>query len=156
MRVSRKTSAPQPCRPRSLQRSPRNFSLSIPVVVSEAIPAFYIGRNEEGFWVARDVKGRTGGIFLFEDSAVSFARRNSRPTGCATIFSSERLELDLKNGGNPLIGKAFCDPPSATNDRLHRHNDEGDPMPAERFSCSLTRSPNANQQGTRGLLQRPE
>jgi hypothetical protein len=75
-----------------------------PSVVSEAIPAFYIGRNEEGFWVARDVKGRTGGIFLFEDSAVSFARRNSRPTGCATIFSSERLELDLKNGGNPLIG----------------------------------------------------
>ena len=28
-----------------------------PGVVSEAIPAFFIGRNKEGFWVARDVKG---------------------------------------------------------------------------------------------------
>jgi len=29
-----------------------------PGIVSEAIPAFFIGRNKEGFWVARDVKGR--------------------------------------------------------------------------------------------------
>jgi hypothetical protein len=33
---------------------------------------------------------------------LSFARRNSRPTGCATIFPSERFELDLENNGNPL------------------------------------------------------
>jgi hypothetical protein len=74
-----------------------------PGIVNEAIPAFFIGRNKEGFWVARDVKGQIGGIFLLEDSAVSFARRNSRPTGCATIFPSERFELDLDNEGNPLV-----------------------------------------------------
>jgi hypothetical protein len=75
-----------------------------PSVVSEAIPAFYIGRNEEGFWVARDVEGRTGGIFLFENSAVSFARRNSRPTGCATKFLSESYELDLETEATSSLG----------------------------------------------------
>jgi len=74
-----------------------------PGIVNDAIPAFFIGRNKEGFWVARDVKGQIGGIFLLEDSAVSFARKNSRPAGCATIFPSERFELDLENKGNPLV-----------------------------------------------------
>lgn len=72
-------------------------------IVSEAIPAFFIGRNKDGFWVARDVKGQVGGIFLLENSALSFARRRSQPTGCATIFPSERIELDLENSGNPLV-----------------------------------------------------
>lgn len=78
-----------------------------PDIVNAAIPAFFIGRDKEGFWLARDVKGQVGGIFLFEGSALSFARRHARrhswPSGCATIFSSERFELDLKNQGNPLI-----------------------------------------------------
>jgi hypothetical protein len=76
-----------------------------PDVVSEGIPAFFIGRNKEGFWVARDAKGQIGGIFLLENSALSFARENSRPAGCATIFPSERFELDLENRGNPLIAQ---------------------------------------------------
>ena len=76
-----------------------------PGIVNEAIPAFFIGRNMEGFWVARDVKGQIGGIFLLKNSAVSFARRNSRPAGCATIFPSERIELDLDNKGNPLVAQ---------------------------------------------------
>jgi hypothetical protein len=74
-----------------------------PGIVNEAIPAFFIGRNKEGFWIARDVKGRIGGIFLLESSALSFARKNSRPAGCATIFPSERFELDLENNGNPIV-----------------------------------------------------
>jgi hypothetical protein len=76
-----------------------------PGVLNEAIPAFFIGRNKEGFWVARDAKGRIGGIFLLENSALSFARRSSRPAGCATIFPSERFELDLENKGNPLAAQ---------------------------------------------------
>jgi hypothetical protein len=74
-----------------------------PDIVNEAIPAFFIGRNSDGFWLARDVKGKTGGIFLFESSALSFARRHSRPLGCVTIFPSERFELDLENQGNFFI-----------------------------------------------------
>jgi hypothetical protein len=72
-------------------------------IVSAAIPAFFIGRNKDGFWVARDAKGKVGGLFLFESSALAFARRNSRPTGCATIYPSEEFELDLRNTGNPLV-----------------------------------------------------
>jgi hypothetical protein len=74
-----------------------------PDIVNEAIPAFFIGRNKEGFWVARDAKGQIGGIFLLESSALSFARESSRPAGCVTIFPSERFELDLENNGNPLV-----------------------------------------------------
>jgi hypothetical protein len=76
-----------------------------PGIVNETIPAFFIGRNMEGFWVARDAKGQIGGIFLLENSAVSFARKNSGPGGCATIFPSERIELDLDNRGNPLVAQ---------------------------------------------------
>jgi hypothetical protein len=72
-------------------------------IVNETIPAFFIGRNMEGFWVARDVKGQIGGIFLLETSALSFARRNCRRAGCATIHPSERFELDLESKGNPLV-----------------------------------------------------
>ena len=72
-------------------------------IVSDAIPAFFIGRNKDGFWIARDAKGRIGGLFLCKASAVSFARAQSRPAGCATIFPTDRFELDLKNSGNPLI-----------------------------------------------------
>lgn len=74
-----------------------------PGIVSDTIPAFFIGRNMEGFWIARDANGEIGGIFLLETSALSFARRNSWLTGCVTIFPSERFELDLKNSGNPLV-----------------------------------------------------
>jgi len=74
-----------------------------PSILNETIPAFFIGRNKEGFWVARDVNGQIGGIFLLENSALSFAKRNSEPAGCATIFPSERFELDLENRGNPFV-----------------------------------------------------
>jgi hypothetical protein len=92
---------PSPVEPSS--RIITRFQPLDPGIVNEAIPAFFIGRNMEGFWVARDVKGKIGGIFLLESSALAFARKNSRPSGCATISMSERFELDLENNGNPLI-----------------------------------------------------
>jgi hypothetical protein len=99
----------QKCRRSRILRSDRPAGATAPFqpldpgIVNEAIPAFFIGRNQQGFWFARDAKGKIGGIFLFESSALSFARRNSRPAGCATIFPSERIELDLENQGNPLV-----------------------------------------------------
>jgi hypothetical protein len=74
-------------------------------IVNDTIPAFFIGRNREGFWVARDARGRIGGIFLLRDSALSFARRNSEPATCVTIFPSEAIELDLDNKGNLLVAQ---------------------------------------------------
>ena len=50
-------------------------------------------------------QGRIGGLFLLESSALSFAQRKSGPWGCATIFPKERIELDLKNQGNPFAAQ---------------------------------------------------
>ena len=74
-----------------------------PEVVSAAIPAFFIGRNSAGLWVAREANGRVGGLFLFKRSAVDFANRHSGPVRCALVFPTETFELDVENRGNPLI-----------------------------------------------------
>ena len=77
-----------------------------PDVVSAAIPAFFIGRNSAGLWVAREANGRVGGLFLFKSSAVDFANRQSAPARCALVFPAETFELDIENCGNPLVALA--------------------------------------------------
>jgi hypothetical protein len=74
-----------------------------PDILNETIPAFFIGRNPEGLWVARELNGRTGGLFFLKSSAISFARKRAGQAGCATIFPAETFELDISNEGNPLI-----------------------------------------------------
>jgi hypothetical protein len=71
-------------------------------VLNEAIPVFFIGRNEAGFWVARDANGKSGGLFWSREAAIRFAK-SVWPTGCATIFPQTRFELDIENRGSPLI-----------------------------------------------------
>ena len=71
-------------------------------IISATIPAFFIGRNKGGLWVARESSGQIGGIFLLKNSALAFARAKSAPRQCAFIFPSGRFELDLENEGNPL------------------------------------------------------
>ena len=72
-------------------------------VLSETIPLFFIGRNKNGLWVAREAEGRIGGVFLLKRSALRFVKKNSVPVGCATMFLAERFELDVENQGNPLV-----------------------------------------------------
>ena len=74
-------------------------------IVSESIPAFFIGRNKGGYWLARESRGRIGGLFLFKSSAVDFAKSASAPAHCALIFPSQTVELDVENRGNPLIAQ---------------------------------------------------
>ena len=74
-----------------------------PDILSAAIPAFFIGRNSAGVWVAREANGRIGGLFLFRSSAVDFANRQSAPARCALVFPTETIELDVENRGNPLM-----------------------------------------------------
>ena len=50
-----------------------------------------------------EAEGRTGDVFLFKNSALRFAKKNSGRSGCATMFLAERLELDVENQGNRLI-----------------------------------------------------
>ncbi|MGD0315226.1 MAG: hypothetical protein ABSB37_04615 [Xanthobacteraceae bacterium] len=64
---------------------------------------FFIGRNKNGLWVARQAEGQTGGVFLLKRSALRFVKKNSVPVGCATMFLTERFELDVENQGNPLV-----------------------------------------------------
>lgn len=71
-------------------------------IISAAIPAFFIGRNDAGLWVAREATARTGGIFLLKRSALTFARAKSGSAQCAFVFPSGRFELDLENEGNPF------------------------------------------------------
>ena len=71
-------------------------------VLSKSLPLFFIGRNKNGLWIAREAEGRAGGIFLLKQSALRFAQKNSAPIGCATMFIAEPMELDTDNLGNPL------------------------------------------------------
>jgi hypothetical protein len=71
-------------------------------ILNEAIPAFFIGRNRSGFWVARDADAKSGGLFWSREAALRFAR-TFWPDGCATIFPQALFELDIENNGNPLI-----------------------------------------------------
>ena len=83
---------------------PTCFEPLDPGVVSASIPTFFVGRDRDGFWLVRGAKGETGGIFLLKSSALAFARRASRPLGCAAVFLAEPFELDVENQGNPLAG----------------------------------------------------
>jgi hypothetical protein len=74
-----------------------------PSILSDAIPLFLIGRNHDGLWVAREVDGRVGGVFLRKSSALRFAKKRSEPVGCATMLLAERFELDIANNGNPFV-----------------------------------------------------
>jgi hypothetical protein len=73
-------------------------------VLSESIRLFFIGRNKNGFWITREAEGRAGGIFLSKQAAQRFAEENSVAVGCATMFLTERFELDVENQGSPGAG----------------------------------------------------
>jgi hypothetical protein len=64
---------------------------------------FLIGKNKDGFWVAREENGCAGGVFFTERGARQFATRWAPPLGCTTKRVSEPLELDFKGGGNIFI-----------------------------------------------------
>ena len=72
-------------------------------VLSKSIPLFFIGRNRNGLWIAREAEGRTGGVFLLKRSALRFAQENSEPVGCATMFLAGPINLDTEDHGNPLV-----------------------------------------------------
>jgi len=76
-----------------------------PQLLSIAIPLFFIARDPDGFWVARESDGRIGGIFVLRRSALQFAKEQAGCHGCATMFLPDRFQLDIKNSGNPVIGR---------------------------------------------------
>ena len=73
-------------------------------VLNRVIPLFFIGRNKNGFWLAREAQGGIGGMFFLRRSALRFAQEASAPHGCATMFLAKTFELDIWNCGNLLVG----------------------------------------------------
>jgi len=73
-----------------------------PQTLSETIPLYFITRNKNGFWIAREAEGRIGGMFVLQRSALRFAKKISAPIGCATMFLPQRLELDIVNRGSKI------------------------------------------------------
>jgi hypothetical protein len=88
-----------------------------PSIINESIPLFYIGQNKKGRWVVREAEGGSGGLFLFKQWAVRFARRQSEPFGCAIMFLAEPIELDIDSQGRcagPIpSAKSSSHPPSS-------------------------------------------
>jgi hypothetical protein len=72
-------------------------------VLNDSIPLFFIGRNQSGFWVARESERRSGGLFLLRRSAARFVRKKSSPQGCATMLVERTIELEVPNQGNRLV-----------------------------------------------------
>jgi hypothetical protein len=93
----------EPTKPRRSHAAPRavvNFPHRPDAsIINESIPLFYIGQNKKGRWVVRESEGRSGGLFLFKQWAVRFARRQSEPFGCAIMFLAEPIELDIDSQG---------------------------------------------------------
>jgi hypothetical protein len=98
----------QPLKEAGNECAPRWQTVPLPTrpddtVLSNSIPLFFIGRNHNGFWVARESAGRCGGLFLFRRSAARFARKNYSAGACATMFVEHSIELDLPNQGGWLV-----------------------------------------------------
>jgi hypothetical protein len=107
MHTAREAGEARPSRPRDDQGMPVPLQASFrpldPNILSESIAAFFIGRNADGFWVARECRGRIGGIFFLKSSAVSFAHRQAGDVACATIFPAEGFDLDIENNGSRIV-----------------------------------------------------
>jgi hypothetical protein len=71
-------------------------------ILSERIPLFFIGRDPDGFWLARHADSPIGGLFLRRRSAMNFAKRACAPIPCATMVLAEPHRLDTENRGNRL------------------------------------------------------
>jgi hypothetical protein len=91
--------------PPKFEHAITSFARPGPDVLSRSIPVVFIGRNRDGFWVARDADGKFGGLFWRKGSALHFAKTNAGPAGCAALFPQARFELDLENRGNPLVAQ---------------------------------------------------
>jgi|HubBroStandDraft_5_1064220.scaffolds.fasta_scaffold54202_3 hypothetical protein len=94
------TISPARRNPRPLPITVQNFPRRPDAgVINESIPLFYIGQNRKGRWVVRESEGRSGGLFLFKQWAIRFARRESEPSGCAIMFLAEPVELEINSDG---------------------------------------------------------
>ncbi|HML08776.1 MAG TPA: hypothetical protein VK430_11705 [Xanthobacteraceae bacterium] len=58
-------------------------------------PLFMIGQDGQGNWVAQDLSGVRGGLFVNRDAALRFVRSENGDRPQAVIMVSGILELDM-------------------------------------------------------------
>ena len=59
-------------------------------------PLFMIGQDEQGHWVAQDLNGVCGGLFVNRDAAMRYVRSENGRRPQAVVMVSGVLELDMK------------------------------------------------------------
>ena len=57
-------------------------------------PIFMIGKDSSGHWVAQELGGMRGGVFVDRAGALRFAKAESKHEQCAIVCVSGILELD--------------------------------------------------------------
>jgi hypothetical protein len=64
-------------------------------------PIFMIGQDERGNWVAQDLKGTCGGLFVSRDAAMRYVRSENGNLPPAIVLVSGILELDVSRNAPP-------------------------------------------------------
>ena len=75
----------------ALQQDPSDASLSC----RAPTPAFVVGQDAEGHWLAVEIRGTVGGIFRTEAAAIRFARDETFHYPGAVLSTTERLALRI-------------------------------------------------------------
>jgi hypothetical protein len=65
-------------------------------------PIFMVGQDERGNWVAQDLKGTCGGLFVSRDAATRYIRSENGNLPQAIVLVSGILELDISRNAQPL------------------------------------------------------
>ena len=111
-------------------------------IVSDAIPAFFIGRNGDGFWVARDAKGRIGGHFPAQGFRGVVRKNTERTDGMRNDFPDRQVRTrseEQRQSAYPLSPAvdAPCAAFAAARLRRRRTNHGCDRAPQEGLNMTL-------------------
>jgi len=66
-------------------------------ILNRTIPLFFVARDKDGFWIARNADIAFGGKFFFKYSALRFTEYHN---GSAIIMLTGLYSLDTRNTGN--------------------------------------------------------
>ena len=65
-------------------------------------PIFMVGQDERGNWIAQDLDGVFGGLFVSRDAAMRYIRSEKGPQPRAVVMVSGVLDLDMSRKREPL------------------------------------------------------
>ena len=99
-----------------------------PDIVNETIPAFFIGRNRQGFWLARDVNGRNRRHLPVRELRGGVCEGEQRRCGVRHRISVGAVRTRPGEQGQSVRRPAcIADPvrkaPAGASDRPHRQDD---------------------------------